>query len=136
MFERCTDAPNLGRLVPQVPIALLAAIGLLGCGARTDIPSVNLNTPEKPRTQLVDHPEFVNWYQFPEGTLITRKKEVTNENGKVLVMTTLRLAAKKTDRVVVESEVTVERPGHPLQENPPMTIELPARFQLPQRMQI
>jgi hypothetical protein len=85
---------------------------------------------------LVDHPEYLNWSRFPVGIVVVRKKEVFNDLGTVRVMTTLRLAEKTADKIVVESQVTVDRAGQPLIENPPLSIEFPATFRLPAGMKL
>jgi hypothetical protein len=85
---------------------------------------------------LVDHPEYVSWNRFPVGIAVIRKKEVTNETGSVSVTTTLRLAQKMPDKIVVESQVTVNRPGQPLVENPPLNLDFPAKFRLPAGMKL
>src|SRR5262249_33748736 len=50
---------------------------------------------------VADHPEYVNWNRFSVGTAVVRSKEVTNDFGTVRVTTTLRLAEKMADKVVV-----------------------------------
>jgi hypothetical protein len=85
---------------------------------------------------LVDHPEYVNWSRFPVGIVVVRKKEVTNDWGSVRVTTTLRLAEKTSEKVAVESQVTVDRPGHPMIENPPLSVDFPATFRLPAGMKL
>lgn len=80
---------------------------------------------------LVDYPEYVNWNQFPVGTYVVRKKEVTNDFGLVRVTTKLSLRERTAERVVVESQVTVDRPGESLVENPPQEMQFAAKFRLP-----
>lgn len=85
---------------------------------------------------LADHPEYANWSRFPVGTVVVRSKEVTNDQGTVRVTTTLRLAANTSDKVTVETQVTVDRMGHPLIENPPLRTDFPASFRVPAGMRI
>src|SRR5262245_27678588 len=85
---------------------------------------------------LVDHPQYAHWSRFPVGIVVVRKKEVSNEFGTVRVTTALRLVEKTTDKVVVESQVTVERPGNPPVQNPPLNSSFPAKFQLPEGMNV
>jgi hypothetical protein len=53
----------------------------------------------------------------------------------VRVTTTLRLAEKTANKVVVESQVSVDRPGDPLEQNPPFNADFPATFRLPPGME-
>src|SRR5262245_23885974 len=85
---------------------------------------------------LVDHPEHAAWSRFPVGAGVVRKKEVTNEFGTVRVTTTVRLADKTADKVVVESQITVDRAAEGLVENPPQTAGFPAKFRLPANMKL
>jgi hypothetical protein len=85
---------------------------------------------------LVDHPEYVAWSRFPVGASVVRKKEVTNDKDAVRVTTTLRLAQKTAEKVVVESQVTIERSGQARVENPPLKLDFPAKFRLPAGMQL
>ena len=115
---------------------------LVGCGGDSGTGSVSQGSlPSKyvapaatKDVPLVDNPEFVHWSQYPVGTAVVRKKEVSNESGSVRVTTTLRLAEKNLDKVVVESQVTVDRPGQLVVENPPQKLEFAAAFELPQGM--
>lgn len=99
------------------------------------------NSPESPADQplldqpLLDHPEFVHWKQFPVGTGAVRRKEVTNQHGVVRVTTRVHLAESNAQRVVVETQITVEHQGQAPLENPPLRAEFPARFRLPPGMQ-
>lgn len=127
-----------------IRVAVAWVIVLGGCGGETGsgrgsqgpfppgyvapVPTENL--------PLVGHPEYVSWSQFPVGIVVVRKKEVSNESGKVRVETVLRLTEKNADKVVVESQVTVDRPGYPLEVNTPLVVDYPATFQLPKGMKL
>jgi len=52
------------------------------------------------------------------------------------VTTKLRLTEKTSDKVVVESQITVDRVGEGRIENPPSSTSFPAQFRLPAGMQI
>lgn len=92
--------------------------------------------PATDHLPLVDHPEYVNWGRFPVGTYVIRKKEVTNDFGAVRVTTKLHLSEKTADRAVVEAQVTVDRPGEALIENPPQEMQFAAKFPLPAGMNV
>ena len=124
--------------------AVAGLMFLVGCGRDSGIGSTSQGplppgyvapaaTTGRP---LVDHPQYAHWSRFPVGIVVVRKKEVSNEFGTVRVTTALRLVDKTTDTVVVESQVTVERPGNPPVENPPLNSSFPARFQLPEGMNV
>ena len=122
-------------------VAIATLIILLGCGRSEKNPTSQGSLPpgyvapaltnDRP---LVDHPEYVAWARFAVGAAVVRKKEVTNNVETIHVTTTLRLVEKTRDKVVVESQVTVDRPGQSLVENPPQKLEFTAAFQLPPGM--
>ena len=122
--------------------AILASlIFLVGCGSESgshgsSIPRGYAAPSSTENLPLVSHPEYVAWSRFPVGMAVVRKKEVTNEFGVVRVTTTLRMAEKTTDHIVVESQVTVYRNADPPEENPPLKFDFPAKFRLPQGMQL
>jgi hypothetical protein len=124
-----------------VPSALVV---LAGCGSQPatsaisqgPLPEGYVAPASTDKLPLVDHPEYVNWSRFPVGTSIVRKKEVTNEFGTVHVTTTLRLAEKTADKLVVKSQVTVARSGESPVENPPQQFNFPAQFRLPAGMKL
>jgi hypothetical protein len=84
--------------------------------------------------EWMDHPEFVNWNQFPLETTVIRKRVVTNAFGTVKVTTRLRLAEKSATAIGVGNQVDVERPGEETEVNPEMILRSPSRFQIPQGM--
>jgi hypothetical protein len=127
-----------------IHLIAIAAIVQAGCGGQPDPAAVAKgtslqNAPPSAANEslpLVDHPEYVHWSQFPVGTAVTRKKEVSNEHGTVRVTTIVRLAEKTDDKVVVETQVTVDRLNGQPEENPPFTAEFPAKFRLPASMKL
>jgi hypothetical protein len=100
------------------------------------LPPSNATYSASANQPRVEHPEFGNWRQFPEGARVIRKKEVSNETETVRVTTVVRLVEKTSEKVVVESQITVDRPGQPVVENPPARVEFPASFELPAGMQV
>jgi hypothetical protein len=129
---------------PQVIAAALVATFLVGCGGESGrattsqgpLPAGYTAPASTENLPLVDHPEYAHWSQFSVGTGVVRKKEVSNEFGTVRVTTTVRLAEKTADKVVVQTQVTVERPESPAVENPPFNAEFAARFRLPAGMKL
>lgn len=123
-------------------VALASSIFLVGCGSEVGggLGSQGTSPPgyvapaSTENLPLVDHPEYVGWSRFPLGIIVVRKKEVSNETGTVRVTTTLRLIEKTADKVVVESQVSVDRPGRPQEQNPRPKVDFPATFPLPQGM--
>jgi hypothetical protein len=124
--------------------AVAGLIFLTGCGSETGggirseatAPPGSIAPAPTENLPLVAHPEYANWSRFPVGTAVVRKKEVSNESGTVRVTTTLRLSEMTAAKLVVESQVTVDRPGHPPEENPPLTVDFPATFSLPPGMRL
>jgi hypothetical protein len=119
-------------------------IFLAGCGGEMEedyisqgpLPPGYVAPASTEHLPLVDHPEYVNWSKFLVGTEVVRKKEVSNDVAAVRVTTTLRLAEKTAHKVVVESQVTVDRSGEPLVKNPPQKFDFPAKFRLPDGMKL
>ncbi len=90
-------------------------------------------TPRAPAA-MIAHPEYSNWSQFPIGVKTVRYRTVTNATGKVEVTSTLVLAEKSDAHVLVHTQVNVQRPGEPLEENPIEEVRFPSQFELPQGM--
>ena len=124
-----------------------ACVGLLclvGCGSQSGsgassqgaLPAGYVAPAPTDNLPLVDHPEYAAWSRFPVGAGVVRKKEVTNEFGNVRVTTTVRLAEKTADKVVVQTQITVDRAAEGLVENEPQTVDFPAKFRLPANMKL
>ncbi len=107
----------------RVTVALLALA--LGCEASTAVPVI-----PAPTGQVVSTPQYVNWSQFPVGTVAIREKVVTNPAGSISVTTTQRLIRKNEREAVVEQQSTVVRPEGKTEE-PSQEFVFPATFRLP-----
>jgi hypothetical protein len=131
---------------PTLALLLFASLTLIfaGCNdhsrpgnpTQSTLPEGYVAPKSTDHLPLVDYPEYVNWNQFPVGTSVIRKKEVTNDFGLVRVTTKLSLREKSSEKVIVESQVTVDRPGEPLVENPRQEMQFAAQFRLPEGMQL
>lgn len=123
-------------------IAFVCLMPLVGCDIETDASSRRtskgpvIKAASTENLSQVDHPEYVSWSRFPVGTAVVRRKVVSGEAESVQVITTLRLVEKSKARVVVENQITVERPGQAAQQNPILTVEFPATFPLPSGMRL
>jgi len=125
-------------------IAFIGLLFLASCGSESSKSTISQGplppgyVAPSPTDDLpiADHPEYVAWSRFPVGTAVVRKKVVSNDSATISVTTTLRLAQKTPEKVVVESQVTVDRPEQALVENPPMKLEFPASFRLPEGMKL
>jgi hypothetical protein len=111
---------------------------LLSSGCDTPAPSkleqsTVAASPPNQDLPIVERAEYVNWSQFPVGTTIKHVRETKSDVDKVIVTTTSRLASKTDAKVVIETQVTVDRGGEPL-VNPSMELEFPASFRLPPNM--
>lgn len=133
-------------MVERVIILWIAVVTIVqaGCGGQT-VPAEmaegnsSRNAPHSVANEslpLVDHPEYMHWCQFPVGTAVTRKKEVTNEHGTVRVTTIVQLTEKTDDKVVVETQVTIDRLNGRPEVNPSFPAEFPAKFRLPASMKL
>ncbi len=108
----------------------------MGCNAeqtQATIPIKNATKSAEVDQPLVDRVEYVNWSHFPMGTSVTLARETKSDVDKVIVTTISRLAEKTDNKVVIETQITVDRGSEPL-KNPPMRIEYPANFRLPPKM--
>lgn len=102
---------------------VLFLLGLPACeSSRTPVlPMTTEANPGLPNAapQRMAHPEYANWSQFAVGTTVVRYRVVTNENGKVKETSTLTLTDKSMENLEVTTQVTVERTGEPIKDNPP-----------------
>lgn len=120
-------------------LTLIPFFGLLlfvGCDSSTPTkPAIAAQKPGANREDLpvVERVEYANWNQFPQGTVVKLVRETKSDSDKVVVTTTSKLASKSNEKVVVETQITVDRGGEPL-VNPVMELEYPASFRLPPNM--
>lgn len=115
----------------------LTLVCCLGCdtGSGKAVPGTSSN-PQTSAKALpkVAHPEYSNWSQFSEKAFIVRKRVVTNSNGSIVVTTKMWLDSKNANEVSVGSQVTVERPGEPVEKNDVNIVSYPATYSLPEGM--
>lgn len=113
---------------------ILVALILTGCG---DSGSRNRTQgfPAKPAIAeslpTAENRNYANWTLFPVGTSVKKVKLTKNPQDWVKETTTTRLLEKTPAKVVIETQVTVERPNYETQVNPGMKIEIFATFQVP-----
>lgn len=112
-------------------LALLCALStpFVGCDAQTKAKTISVAVPSMDHLPLVDHPEYQNWTKFPIGTIVRRRNEIVNDQGLVVVLTTLKLIEVNEKMVIVESQTTVEREGT-IDEKPPQSFEYYSKFRL------
>ncbi len=134
------------RIVSPSWVALLGLCVCNGCGPSPSdrptapiLPASTLSSSRPhdastPATDMLDHPEYVNWSQFSIGASVTRKRLVTNAFGEVTVTTRTWLEDKTEEFVNVGTQVTVERSDQPIEKNPDQFTRFVARFQIPQGM--
>lgn len=109
---------------------------LVGCTEGSTVSKQEVAATAVGQGEEVPHPEFVHWSQFPIGAKTVRRKEVSNDQGKVVVTTTVKLFDKSERQVIVETQVSVERTGEAKLDNPPFTADYPATFRLPKNMSL
>ena len=91
-------------------LACVAFAVVLGCSSQSSTKPVVADVQSSQATgELVPHPEFANWSQFPVGTTVVRRDQLASENGDLFQVTTVRLAAKSAEEVSVEHQTTIER---------------------------
>lgn len=124
------------------PLTLTSFFGLLfliGCdsqppkGPAQGPVAVENAKVKKEDLPVVERAEYANWNRFPEGTVVRHVRETKNDAGKVIVTTTTKLVSKSNEKVVIETQITVDRGGD-LLVNPSMELEYPASFRLPPNM--
>lgn len=113
---------------------------MLGCDSdlskkatQSPVAAIENNGPSIEDLPVIERAEYANWNQFPQGTLVKLVRETKSESDKVVVTTTSKLAVKTNEKVVIETQITVDRGGEPL-VNPVMELEYPATFRLPPNM--
>jgi len=118
-------------------LALLCALPapFVGCDAQTKAKTISVAVPSMDHLPLVDHPEYQNWTKFPIGTTVRRRNEIVNDQGLVVVLTTLKLIEVNEKMAIVESQTTVEREGT-IDEKPPQSFEYYSKFRLMEGMTI
>lgn len=84
--------------------------------------------------EVIDNLDYLSWKPFKPGTTVVRKKESKNEKGWVKETTTWKLKELTPEKVIIESQITVERPDEPAKVNPPFEIAHSARFTVPKNM--
>jgi hypothetical protein len=120
-------------------IPFFGLLFLIGCDSQppkgpAKVPVTVENAKEKKADlPVVERAEYVNWNQFPQGTLVKHVRETKSDAGKVIVTTTTKLVSKSNEKVIIETQITVDRGGEPL-VNPSMELEYPASFRLPPNM--
>jgi hypothetical protein len=116
----------------------LIAAATLGCGNGKPSSEKPQGFPtERPSTDNLPTAEnlnFKNWSQFPVGTTATWVKNTKNEKDWVKETTVRKLVEKSANTVVVEWQVTVERPNYETKVNSPNRTEIPATFRVPPSM--
>ena len=120
-------------------LLLAASLVSIGCTSSQDSTTGSVAQAASQNSSSgvsAEHPEYANWKQFPVGTSLVRKRTAANELSKIVVTTTLRLVEKDESKVVVESQVTVERPNEAPTVNPASTTTFPSSFSIPQGMEL
>jgi hypothetical protein len=127
--------------LPFLP--MIAVVLMLGCGTggnNPQSPAVAVgpvpsgSTPPAADLPLVSDLNYANWKKYPVGTTVRRKKVSTStkEPGKTLIETSTLTLAEATDaKVVVETQITVEKSGYATVTNPPMKLQYLAAFRVP-----
>lgn len=109
---------------------------LTGCGEANGRATPKGFPEKKPAENLptVENQNYANWTLFPAGTMVKKVKMTKNPQDWVKETTTTRLLEKTPEKVVVETQVTVERPNYPTQVNPATKNEIIATFRVPKGM--
>lgn len=121
----------------------LSVMGLLlGCGSEpkpkgvAQMPEGYVAPEPTENLPLHDNPEYANWKGFKVGTKVVRKKITKNASDQVTETQSLKLLEVTGDKVVLETQITVERPNYPTKENAPFKIEHSAKFRLPKNLKL
>ena len=117
-------------------VSVFLLLGMAGCepSNKPILPTVAGESPPKSESNAVSisHPEFANWSRFEVGAGVVRFRVTTNQGGEVRVRTALSLTQKSSEAIEFASQITVERPGEPVEENPEERTKVPATFRLPE----
>lgn len=129
-----------------------AVLFLFGCGSETKTapggksaqaeagPSVALasgkSSPDSETTppETLENLDFLNWKKFKVGTKVVRRKSTQNAQDWVKETQTIRLKEIQQDKVILESQITVERADSSKKVNPPFEIQFYASIVVPKGM--
>jgi len=125
-------------------IAVLHLIGLtLGCGSephskvgKEQIPQGYVAPKTTEDLPLHNNPDYLNWQRFKAGAKVVRKKISKNVFDQVTETQTLTLLEVTADKVVLESQITVERENYPIKVNTPFQIVHVSKFRLPKNLKL
>lgn len=128
----------MNSLPKQMMVLLLVGVSL-GCGgekkpqakANRELPKGYVEPQSTENLPLHDNPEFTNWKRFKVGTIVIRRRTTKNTTDHVIETQSLRLHEVGADKIVVENQITVERPNYPTKINDPFKVEFAAKFRLP-----
>lgn len=121
----------------------LTVMGLIaGCGSEpkpkavAQVPEGYVAPEPMDNLPLHDNPDYTNWKRFKVGTKVVRKKISKNPSDQVTEIQSLKLLEVNGDKVVLETQITVERPNYPTKANAPFKIEHAAKFRLPKNLKL
>jgi hypothetical protein len=128
----------------NLPIVLFVLGLVVGCGGEPNpkgktqagFPEGYVPPQSTDHLPLHDNPDYANWQRFKVGTKVVRKKISKNPSDQVTETQILKLLEVNADKVVLETQITVERPNYPKKENTPFKIEYPAKFRLPANLKL
>ena len=128
--------------LPNYFLVLLALGLMVGCGgepqptAKPGLPEGYVAPQSTDHLPLHDNPDYSNWKRFKVGTKLVRRKISKNPTDQVTETQSLTLLEVNGDKVVLETQITVERPNYPKKENAPFRIEHAAKFRLPANLKL
>jgi hypothetical protein len=128
----------------NLPIVLFVLGLVVGCGGepkpkgktQAGLPEGYVAPQSTDHLPLHDNPDYANWQRFKVGTKVVRKKISKNPSDQVTETQILKLLEVNADKVVLETQITVERPNYPKKENTPFKIEHAAKFRLPANLKL
>jgi len=84
--------------------------------------------------ETLENLEYLNWKKFKVGTKIVRRKSTTNAQDWVKETQTIQLKEIQADKVILHSQITVERADSSKKVNPPFEIQFYASIVVPKGM--
>jgi hypothetical protein len=133
------------RFIAQLVTVTLLFMLVAGCN-RGQHPNVSQSTPDSPNAgqqsdaqnsteprEMVEHPTYKLWGQFPVGTSVTKRTTTDSEltPGQTITTIVYTIKERSDDHVVIESQATTTYHGGRVDTNPPSSVRTPRWIQLP-----
>jgi hypothetical protein len=132
------------RVIVRLATVTLPLVLVIGCNKSEPKPDLQTTAassdhpPTQPTNQaasreLVEHPTYKLWGQFPAGTTVTQRTTTDSELTPGQTVTTIVYTIKERteDHIIIESQATTTYHGGRVEMNPPNEVRSPRLIPLP-----